>query len=79
MEINVPDYVHPYIRQRVFLWADDDNEVEVTEIESKDWINELPESILSFVLSFLTIKEAAGTSMIYRQWRQLWLDHVLNY
>lgn len=28
MEINVPVDVHPYIRQRVFLWADD-NEVEV--------------------------------------------------
>ncbi|KAI5340867.1 hypothetical protein L3X38_020141 [Prunus dulcis] len=66
MEINVPVDVHPYIHTSTCI--------PVKEIDGKDWINELPES----VLSFLTIKEAAGTSMICRRWRhrQLWLDHI---
>ncbi|VVA29744.1 PREDICTED: F-box/FBD/LRR-repeat [Prunus dulcis] len=68
MEINVPVDVHPYIHTSTCI--------PVKEIDSKDWINELPES----VLSFLTIKEAAGTSMICHRWRhrQLWLDYILT-
>nr|XP_011467944.1 PREDICTED: putative F-box/LRR-repeat protein At3g59160 isoform X2 [Fragaria vesca subsp. vesca] len=40
--------------------------------ESKDWINELPDCILSYILSLLTIKDAAETSIVCRRWRNLW-------
>ncbi|KAL6135624.1 hypothetical protein ACLB2K_067851 [Fragaria x ananassa] len=40
--------------------------------ETSDWINELPDCILSYILSLLTIKDAAETSIVCRRWRNLW-------
>ncbi|KAL6574349.1 hypothetical protein OROHE_001253 [Orobanche hederae] len=39
-----------------------------TEADTKDLINELPSCILSHILSFLTIKDAVGTSIVSRYW-----------
>ncbi|KAL6136517.1 hypothetical protein ACLB2K_061812 [Fragaria x ananassa] len=40
--------------------------------ETTDWINELPDCILSYILSSLRIKDAAETSIVCRRWRNLW-------
>ncbi|KAM5581389.1 FBD-associated F-box protein [Rosa sericea] len=40
--------------------------------QGKDWINELPDCILSHIVSLLRIKDAVETSMVSRQWRYLW-------
>ncbi|PRQ53541.1 putative F-box domain, FBD domain, leucine-rich repeat domain, L domain-containing protein [Rosa chinensis] len=48
------------------------------EGERKDWIEKLPCSVLSYILSFLTIKDAVGTCMISRQWRHLWKHPILT-
>ncbi|KAL6143511.1 hypothetical protein ACLB2K_054206 [Fragaria x ananassa] len=40
--------------------------------ETTDWINELPDCILSYILSLLTIKDAAETSIVCRRWRNVW-------
>ncbi|KAK9925051.1 hypothetical protein M0R45_033392 [Rubus argutus] len=46
--------------------------------ERKDWINKLPYSVLSYILSLLTIKDAVGTCMISHQWRHLWKHPILT-
>ena len=40
--------------------------------ETTDWINELPDSIIAYILSSLRIKDAAETSIVCRRWRNLW-------
>ncbi|KAM5581368.1 F-box protein [Rosa sericea] len=52
--------------------------ISTAEGESKDWINELPDCILSSILSLLTIKDAAETSTVSRQWRNLWKTRPPN-
>lgn len=39
-----------------------------------DQFSELPEAVLRHILSFLTVKEAAGTSVLAKRWRCLWFD-----
>ena len=48
------------------------SDVSTVEGNGRDWINDLPDSILSSILSLLRIKEAAQTSIICRRWRNLW-------
>ncbi len=50
----------------------DNSDVATVEGERKDWINELPDCIMSYILSFLTIKDAAETSIVCRRWTNLW-------
>lgn len=38
----------------------------------EDWINGLPDDILISILSRLTIREAASTSLLCRRWENLW-------
>ncbi|KAK9925063.1 hypothetical protein M0R45_033404 [Rubus argutus] len=46
--------------------------IATVEGENKDWINELPDCILSSIVSLLRIEDAVGCCMISRQWRDLW-------
>lgn len=48
------------------------------EDERKDWISKLPCDVLSYMLSFLTMKDAVGTCMISHQWRHLWKHLILT-
>lgn len=46
--------------------------------ENKNWINTLPNCILSHIISFLTIKDAVDTCMLSHQWRHLWKHPILT-
>ncbi|KAL6214425.1 hypothetical protein ACLB2K_013859 [Fragaria x ananassa] len=48
------------------------------EDDRKDWISKLPCDVLSYMLSFLTMKDAVGTCMISHQWRHLWKHLILT-
>ncbi|GMI97933.1 hypothetical protein like AT5G60610 [Hibiscus trionum] len=44
-------------------------------VDGQDRISKLPDEILILVLSFMTMKEAAKTSVISRRWQSLWTFH----
>lgn len=41
-------------------------------------INGLPDEVLSYIVSFLRLKDAVDTSMISRRWRHLWKHPILT-
>ncbi|KAL6143285.1 hypothetical protein ACLB2K_053980 [Fragaria x ananassa] len=41
-------------------------------------INELPDEVLSYIVSFLSLKDAVDTSMIFRRWRHIWKHPILT-
>lgn len=41
----------------------------------KDRLSELPDEILSTIISFLTLKEAVRTSLVSKSWRFIWTNH----
>lgn len=52
--------------------------LDMVEGETKASINELPECIISSILSLLTIKDAVDTTLISCQWRHRWLYPILT-
>lgn len=44
----------------------------IIEFDSEDRISNLPEPILEHILSFMSLKQAAQTSILSKRWRQLW-------
>ncbi|KAM5581664.1 hypothetical protein ABKV19_010753 [Rosa sericea] len=48
------------------------------DCEKRDLINELPDEVLSYIVSLLRLKDAVVTSMISRRWRHLWKRPILT-
>ncbi|KAK9912743.1 hypothetical protein M0R45_036589 [Rubus argutus] len=51
--------------------------IATVEGESKNWIDELPDCVLSSILSFLRTRDAVETSMVSHLWRDLWKPPIL--
>lgn len=50
----------------------------IKRCNSNDWISELLDDILKLILTLLTLKEAAITSLLARRWRYLWASSISN-
>ncbi|XP_021817736.1 putative F-box/LRR-repeat protein At4g15060 [Prunus avium] len=51
---------------------DDEHNLELVAAEEEDQISKLPHEVVVSIVSLLTLKEAAATSILFRRWRYVW-------